>query len=330
LGVNISSIGCYTPKKILSNDDLSKIVETSDEWIKSRTGIQERRIANSNEATSDLAVKAAQVILKNKELDPKEIDLIVVATMMGDSPFPSVACKVQDAIGASNAGAFDISAACSGFVYAIETASQFIQTGYINKALVIGAEVFSRFLDWKDRSTCVLFGDGAGAVLLEQSVENKFYGGVLKSDGSGRELLYMPGGGTKHPASINTIERNEHVLKMKGLELFQTVVPLVCEAIIETLEKTNVCLEEIDLIISHQANIHIIEQIAEMMDIPMGKFFINIEKYGNTSAASIPLAIYDSLQQGILKPGYKVMLIGFGAGLTCAANIIEWDSNCVY
>lgn len=330
MGVHITAISRYLPEKIMTNNDLSKIVDTSDEWIRTRTGIKERRIANSEESTSTLAIKAAEKIISSKNLNPEEIDLIIVSTMMGDSPFPSVACKVQNSIGASNAGAFDISAACSGFVYALETAAQFVQNGYIQKALVIGSEVFSRFLDWEDRSTCVLFGDGAGAALLENTSDNTFYGGVLKSDGSGSEMLYMPGGGTVHATSLETVQDNKHVLKMKGLELFQSVVPIVCDVIFETCEKTGVGIEEIDLIIPHQANVHIIEQVANTMDIPLNKFFINIENYGNTSAASIPIALYDALKKEILQPGSKVMLIGFGAGLTCAANIIEWTGNCVY
>ncbi|MFP7737471.1 beta-ketoacyl-ACP synthase III [Priestia aryabhattai] len=330
MGVKITSIGRYLPEKVLTNDDLSKFIDTSDEWISSRTGIKERRIASEEETTSHLAIKAAKKVLNKRRLDSKEIDLIIVSTMMGDSPFPSVACKVQEAIGATNAGAFDISAACSGFVYAIETASQFVQTGYIKKCLVIGAEVFSKFLDWEERSTCVLFGDGAGAILLEHSDENTFYGGVLRADGSGENLLHMVAGGTYKPASIETVNNREHFLRMKGLELFQAVVPIICDVALETCEKTGMELNDIDLIIPHQANVHIIEQVAMTLDIPFERFFINIEKYGNTSAASIPIALYDALRKGKIKPGYKIMMIGFGAGLTCAANIIEWTDNCVY
>lgn len=330
MGVQITGISRYLPEKIMTNNDLSKIVNTSDEWITTRTGIRERRIASTDESTSSLAIKAANKLLITSKLDPREIDLIVVATMLGDSPFPSVACKVQEAIGATNAGAFDMSAACSGFVYAIETASQFVKNGYIKKALVIGSEVFSKFLDWEDRSTCVLFGDGAGAVLLEEKEDNSFLGGVLKSDGSGKELLYMTGGGTAKPASLETVNNKEHFLRMKGLELFQAVVPIICDAILDACEKAGVSMEELDLIIPHQANVHIIEQVANTLEIPMEKFFINLEKHGNTSAASIPIALYDALQMNAVQSGDKVMMVGFGSGLTCAANIIEWKNECVY
>lgn len=329
MGVKLSALGRYLPAKVMTNHELAAFVNTSDEWIRTRTGILERRIAAKEESTSTLAIAAANEVLKRRVIHPLDIDMIVVATMMPDSPFPSVACKVQHAIGANNAMAFDISAACSGFIYGIETAAQFVKTGAIKNALVIGSEVFSRFIDWEDRATCVLFGDGAGAAFLENDAEDHFLGSVLRADGSGAELLHMPAGGTLYPASPETLRCKQHFLKMRGLELFQSVVPMVCDVILDTCEKAGVLLEEIDLIVPHQANIHIIEQVAETMGIPLERFMINIQKYGNTSAASIPLALVDAIEEERLSPGDRVMMVGFGAGLTCAASIIRWGKSYI-
>ncbi|MBL0387613.1 ketoacyl-ACP synthase III [Tumebacillus sp. ITR2] len=325
MGVILTALGRYLPEKIMTNRDLEQIVDTSDEWIRSRTGIQERRIAAPEESTSVLAIKAAQETIRKRGIDPAEIDLVLVATMMADSPFPSTACKVQHAIGATNAAAFDLAAACSGFVYTLETAAQFIKAGTMKNALVIGSEVYSRFLDWEDRATCVLFGDGAAAAFLEADTVDHFLGSVLRSDGSGETLLHMPGGGTAMPASPETIENRQHFLKMKGLELFQQVVPMVCDALLDTTEKAGVDLSDVALIVPHQANVHIIEAVSDALGIPMDKFMINIEKYGNTSAASVPLALIDASEQNRLQPGDLVLMVGFGAGLTVAASLIRWS-----
>lgn len=331
MGAKIAAVSSYVPKKIVTNYDLENIVDTSDEWIQSRTGIKQRRIAADDECTSTLAIETAKQLLVKGNLDPADVDLIIVATMMPDSPFPSVACKVQAAIHASNAGAFDLSAACSGFVYAMEVGAQFIKNNSARNVLVIGSEVFSRFIDWKDRSTCVLFGDGAGGVLLKSTEEKDYLlGGVLKADGTGEDLLYMPAGGTQKPASVHTVETNQHYLKMKGLELFQAVVPMVCDVIQDTCDKVGISLEDINFIIPHQANIHIIEQVSSMMQIPFDRFMINIQKFGNTSAASIPIALMDAVQDNRISSGDKIMFIGFGAGLTVAASIVEWNEDCVY
>ena len=328
--VKLSALGVYIPTQVMTNNDLAKIVNTSDEWIRTRTGIIERRIASSEESTSTLATGAAKQVLERRGIGSLEIEMIIVATMMPDTPFPSVACKVQDNIGAFNAFAFDISAACSGFVYGLETATQFIKTGAVRNALVIGAEVLSRCIDWQDRSTCVLFGDGAGAVLLESGEENCFLASVLRTDGSGQDLLCMPGGGTRLPASIQTVENRQHFLKMNGGELFQAVVPMVCDAIIDTCKKAKISIEDIDLIIPHQANIHIIEEVAVCLGIPFERFMCNLHKYGNTSAASIALALFDALEEGKIVPGDYVMMVGFGAGLTCGASLICWDKSFIY
>lgn len=329
MAVKLTALGRYLPAKILTNQDLTNIVNTSDEWISKRTGIRERRIAASEESTSTLAIAAAKEVLNKRGIDAWEVDMIVVATMMPDSPFPSVACKVQHEIGARNAFAFDVSAACSGFVYSLEIAAQFIETGATKNALVIGSEVFSKFIDWSDRSTCVLFGDGAGAAFLEAGEDDNFLGFVLRADGSGQNLLYMPAGGTAIPASVETIKNRQHFLKMNGLELFQAVVPMICEVILETCEKAGVSLNEIQLIVPHQANIRMIEEVAECLEIELERFMLNLEKYGNTSAASIPIALFDAVAEGRIYPGDRVMLVGFGAGLTCAANIIRWDESFI-
>lgn len=329
MGVKLTTLGRYLPSKVMTNHELSTILETSDDWIRTRTGIVERRIAAEEECTSTLAILAANQVIEKRGIAPEEIDMIVVATMMPDIPFPSVACKIQYELGASNASAFDVSAACSGFVYGLEIAAQFIKTGAIKNALVIGSEVFSRFIDWEDRSTCVLFGDGSGAAFLETTNEDHFLGSVLRADGSGSNLLHMPAGGTLNPTSLETLQGKQHFLKMKGLELFQSVVPMVCDVILDTCEKTGVSTEEIDLFVPHQANVHIIEQVAETLGIPFERFMINIQKYGNTSAASIPLALIDAVEEGKLSPGDRVMMIGFGAGLTCAASLIRWDESFV-
>jgi 3-oxoacyl-[acyl-carrier-protein] synthase III len=329
MAVKLTALGRYLPAKIMTNNELASIVETSDEWIRTRTGISERRIAAQDESTSTLAIAAAQEVLNKRCIDPWEVEMIVVATMMPDSPFPSTACKVQSAIGAINASAFDVSAACSGFVYSLEVAAQFIKTGAIRNALVIGSEVFSRFIDWEDRSTCILFGDGAGAAFLEVGKEDRFLGCTLRADGSGQDLLHMPAGGTALPASVETIQNRQHFLKMNGSELFQTVVPIVCDAIWDTCEKAGISIDEVKLIVPHQANVHIVKEVAECLEFPLERFMLNLQKYGNTSAASIPLALMDAVEQERIAPGDYVMMVGFGAGLTCAANLIRWDETFV-
>jgi len=328
-GVKLTALGRYLPSKIMTNDELASILDTSDEWIRTRTGIVERRIAAAGESTSTLAIAAALDVLNKRGIDPLSVEMIVVATMMADSPFPSVACKVQHEIGARNAFAFDISAACSGFIYSLEIAAQFIKTGATKNALVIGSEVFSKFIDWSDRSTCVLFGDGAGAAFLEAGQEDCFLGGVLRADGSGQNILHMPAGGTALPASVETIQNRQHFLKMNGLELFKAVVPMVCDIISDTCAQAGVSIESVQLIVPHQANVHIIKEVAESLEIPFERFFINLHKYGNTSAASIPLALVDAMQEGRISPGDLVMMVGFGAGLTSAANLIRWDKSFV-
>lgn len=324
--VQISALGKYLPKTILTNHDLARMVDTSDEWIRSRTGIGKRHIVDEDESTSTIASVAAMEVLNKANIDPLTIEMIVVATITPDSPFPSVACKVQHTIGSRNAFAFDISAACSGFVYGIETAVSFIKSGKAKNALVIGAEVFSRCIDWEDRSTCVLFGDGAGAALLEIGEEDYFIGSILRADGSGQELLHIPAGGSAKPISIDTIEKREHFLKMKGLELFEKVVPMICQIILDTCKKIRIPVNDIDCFVLHQANIHIIEEIADGIGVPIERFVCCIEQHANTSSASIPLALISAIQSGNIQPRDIVMLVGFGAGLTCGTSVLRWNT----
>lgn len=325
--VALTALGKYLPLRVMTNNEISTIVDTSDDWIRARTGIHERRIASVEESTSSLAIAAARDTLHNRNIDSSDVDMIIVATMTPDSQFPAVACKVQYEIGALNAFAFDVSAACSGFIFAFEVASQFLRAGTIRNALVIGAEVLSRSIDWHDRSTCVLFGDGAGAAFLEISQEEQVLASVLKTDGSGRDLLYMPAGGSVLPASIETVKDRKHFLKMNGSELFQVVVPMICDTIQETCKKAKISLDEVELIVPHQANVHIIKEVAEYLEIPFGNFMMNIEKYGNTSAASIPIALLDAVEAGRIRPNTYVILVGFGAGLTCGATLIKWTES---
>ncbi|MEH2360886.1 beta-ketoacyl-ACP synthase III [Nostoc sp.] len=329
VGVKLTALGKYVPARIMTNAEVATIVDTSDEWIRTRTGINQRRIAAPEESTSTLAIAAAQDVLDKRGIDPLEVEMIIVATMMPDNSFPATACQVQSGIGAFNASAFDVSAACSGFVYALEIAAQFIKTAAKQNALVIGSEVLSRVIDWQDRSTCVLFGDGAGSAFVEAAQEECFLASVLSADGTGKDLLYMPAGGTLLPTSIETVQNRQHFLKMKGQELFQAVVPMICDVIMSTCEKAGIPLENIKLIVPHQANVHIIKEVAEYLKFPFERFLINLQNYGNTSAASIPLALNDAVEEEKILPGDFVVMVGFGSGLTCAASLICWDESFI-
>ncbi len=326
--VGIVGTGFYVPEKVLTNFDLEKMVDTSDEWIRTRTGIRERRIAQEEQATSDLATIASQQALNNARIASQEIDLIIVATLSPDMLFPSTACLVQKNIGATNAVAFDIGAACSGFIYALSGAQQYLQNGTYKTALVIGAEIFSRILDWQDRNTCVLFGDGAGAVVLK---EVEYGSGILSTylgaDGSGADLLKQPAGGSRLPASHETIDERLHYLKMNGREVYKFATKSMVEAVMKVLSKIGLSTRNIDLLIPHQANIRILESVAQKLGLPMEKVFVNVDRYGNTSAASIPIALSEALQQGRIKKDDIVVLVSFGSGLTWGATIIKWGKN---
>lgn len=325
IGVGILGTGHYAPEKILTNHDLEKFVETTDEWIVERTGISQRHVVGEAVATSDIAVKAAEIALKNAGVSAADIELIIVATLTPDMIFPSAACVVQHKLNASRAAAFDLSAACSGFVYALSVGSQFIQTGVYKKVLVVAAETLSKITNWEDRNTCVLFGDGAGAAVLG-SVE-KGYGvlGVeLGADGSGGHFLHMPAGGSLHPATLKTVQDKMHFIHMNGNEVFKFAVKVMGEAAARALQNAGLQPADIDCLIPHQANIRIIKSAAKRLGLPMSKVFVNVNKYGNTSAASIPMALAEAEEEGRFKKGDIIVLVGFGAGLTWASCVIRW------
>lgn len=323
--VGIIGIGTYVPEKVVTNADLEKIVETSDEWIVDRTGIRERRIVDSDTATSDLAACAAEKALADAGVTADEIDLIIVATATPDMFFPSTACLVQDKIKASKAAAFDLSAGCSGFVYGLVTGSQFIQTGLYKKVLIIGAETLSKILDWTDRNTCVLFGDGAGAVVLGEVPSGYgILGAELGADGSGGDLLKVPAGGSRLPATSESVSERQHFLQMSGSDVFKFAVKVMGESAMKALDNAGLISSDVDCLIPHQANIRIIQSAAKRLKLPMDKVMVNVDKYGNTSAASIPIALNEALQNNKVKHDDKIVLVGFGAGLTWASCVIKW------
>jgi len=321
----IISTGSYVPENVIGNHDLERIVETSDDWIMERTGISERRIANGGQAASDLACEAATMALKRAHIKPKELDLIIVATISGDMPFPSTACILQSKLGAKNAASFDLNAACSGFVYGLHVANGFIKAGMHRKILLVGAETLSKFTDWQDRSTCVLFGDGAGAVIIEPTSERRgIYSTQINSDGDLGDLICLPGGGSKNPCSTDSILKKLHFIKMKGNETFKVAVRTLEELAIKTLEDNDLDPSHLSLLIPHQANIRIIQATAKRLGLPMEKVYVNIQKYGNTSAASVPIALDEALQTGQIKVGDYILLEAFGGGLTWASSLIRW------
>ncbi|HNX80635.1 MAG TPA: beta-ketoacyl-ACP synthase III [Candidatus Omnitrophota bacterium] len=322
--VGFIGIGSYVPEKILTNADLEKIVDTSDEWITSRTGIKERRIIAQSEATSDLAYKAALQALAEAKLKPEQIDLIIVATITPDMQFPSTACFVQHKLGATNAFCFDVAAACAGFVYAVTIAKQFIARGALKNALVIGSETLSTITDWQDRNTCVLFGDGAGACVLSEVKSGGILSSYLGSDGSMSDILMVPGGGSRNPASHETIDQRQHFIKMRGNELFKIAVNVMAEAACKAVEKAGLKADDIDLVIPHQANIRIIMAVAKKLGLTEEKVFFNIEKYGNTSSASTIIALTEAVKIGRVRKGDIILLDAFGAGLTWGACVIQW------
>lgn len=321
----ISGTGSAVPEKTLTNLDLEKMVETSDEWITARTGIRERRIAVDGEFTSTFATKAAQQALEMAGVDPADIDILIVATVTPDFPFPATACIVQQNLGAVKAAAFDISAACSGFLYGLSVADNFIKTGFAKKALVIGAEVLSRIVDWSDRNTCVLFGDGSGAVVLEASEGDS---GILSthihSDGAYWELLMQPGCGNRNPASPKAIEDKLMFLRMQGNEVFKLAVRAMEEVALEALSVNNLTTADIDLFIPHQANRRIIDAIGKRLKLTEEQVYINLEKYGNTSAASIPIALDEANRTGRIGKDDILVFDSFGGGLTWAATLVRW------
>lgn len=317
-------MGEYLPERVLTNADLEKMVDTSDEWITTRTGIKERRLCAKGEATSDLAIIAAKQALKDAKLKSYELDLIIVATITPDMSFPSVSCLVQNALGAKNAACFDISAACAGFVYGIVIAKQFITTSMYKNVLVVGAETLSAITDWQDRNTCVLFGDGAGAAVLSEVISGGIISTYLGSDGSLSNLLMMPAGGSRNPATHDTVDKRLHFLKMEGNELFKVAVKSMTEAAQRVLKQAGIEFSDVDLVIPHQANARIIMAVAKKLGLSEDKIYFNIEKYGNMSSASTATALCEAVKEGRIKKGDVVLLDAFGAGLVCGACVIEW------
>ena len=321
----ITGTGSYLPTKVLTNADLEKIVDTDDDWIVTRTGIRERHIAADDEATSDLAFHAATEALAAADLAAEEIDLIIVATTTPDYPFPSTAALLQAKLGALKAAAFDVQAVCTGFVYALATADQFIRSGMYRKVLVVGAEVLSRLLDWKDRTTCILFGDGAGAVVLEaDESERGIVSSHLHSDGSQYDLLYVPGGGSKEPLSRELLDSGRQYIRMKGNEVFRIAVTALESTVLEALEANNLKAEDIDLLVPHQANIRIINATGKKLGLSGEKVMITVDRHGNTSSASIPLALCQAVKENRVEDGALVLLEAFGGGFTWGSILLRW------
>jgi 3-oxoacyl-[acyl-carrier-protein] synthase-3 len=317
--------GKYLPERVLTNAEIAQQVDTDDEWIVARTGIRERRIAAEDESTATLALAAARSALETADLDPTDLDMIIVASASPEHTFPATACLVQDALGATNAGAFDLSAACSGWIYGVGLAAQAIATGSIDHALVIGAETLSRFVNWQDRATCILFGDGAGAVILGPSEQR---GGVLSSvwgaDGSGAQTLSVPAGGSRLPASFETVRDGLHTIHMDGRKVFRFATRVMRQAAAEAVDKAGLEMDDVALLIPHQANLRIIESAARGLKLPDERVFVNLDRYGNTSSASIPIALCEALEAERIAPGDILVAVGFGAGLTWGAAVIQW------
>lgn len=323
---HITGWGMAIPERVLTNAQLSERVDTNDEWIQSRTGIKERHIVNNEQTTASLAYDAAIKALDKAQLNPGVLDLIIVSTSTPEHIFPATACLVQDRLGASKAGAFDLLAACSGFIFALNMATQAIRSGSINNALVIGAETLSRFVDWDDRSTSILFGDGAGAFVLQSGEERGgVISAVMRSDGSGGDLLHVPAGGSRMPASQETVANGKHFIQMNGREVFRFATRVMAQSTQEAVRQAGLKMEDIELVIPHQANLRIIEAALRNMDIPMERCVVNLDRYGNTSTASIPIATCEAVDAGRLKPGDKVVFVGFGAGLTWGAAVALWS-----
>ena len=322
---SIVSVGSYVPDRCMTNADLEKLVDTTDEWITTRTGIRERRIAAEDQFTSDLAAEAAIKALKKANISADWIDLIIVATITPDMPFPSTACLVQQKIGASRAAAFDLEAACSGFIYALEVAQQFIMSRTYDTVLVIGAEKLSSIVDWQDRNTCVLFGDGAGAVVLQNRPESHgLLTACMGADGGKASLLSMPGGGSRHPATAQSLQDRLHFLRMDGKETFKSAVTAMHRAAKEALARCQIEISQIKCVIPHQANLRIMSAVADRLGAQEHQLFINVDKFGNTSAASVAIALDQAVEQGRIERGDLVLLVVFGAGLTWGAAVIEW------
>ena len=325
--ISITGIGCNAPERVLTNDELSKMVDTSDEWIIERTGIKERRVAAADEALSDVSLPAARAALERAGGDFASIDLVIVATVTPDMAFPSTSAIMADQLGMKNAAAYDLSAGCTGFVYAIAQAHSMVSAGLATRALVVGGDLLSKIVDWGDRSTCVLFGDGAGAVVLERVPQGGFLGFELGADGSGGPQLYMPAGGSRAPTTAETVAEGDHFVKMNGREVFKFAARVLVESAENVLESCGVSVEDVDVYVPHQANVRIIDHARKKLGISEERTVVNVDRYGNTSSGSIPLALADAEADGRLRPGELVLMTGMGAGLTWGSALIEWTAN---
>lgn len=323
--VKIVGVGSYVPPKVLTNKDLEKMVDTSNEWIIARTGIRERHIANDKTANSDIGLEAAKRALEDAKINPEELDLIIVATVTPDFVFPATACLIQDRLGAKRAAAFDLEAACSGFIYGLSVAKGFIASGEYDTVLVIASEVLSKITDWEDRGTCILFGDGAGAAVLKPAEEGQgILSSYLRADGGNWDLLWVPAGGSRTPATHDSIDKRLHYMKMEGNKVFKIAVQSMQEAALEGMKRAGVKAEELSLLIAHQANARIVNAVAKRLGLPSEKVYINLDRYGNTSAASIPLALDEAVKKGRIKKGDLIILVAFGGGFTWASCVMRW------
>ena len=322
--IGITGLGMYVPPKVLTNRDLERMVDTTDEWIRTRTGIRERRIVAPGTPSSELAVHAAREALKQAHLDPQQLELLIVATTTPDMLFPATSCLVQQQLGAASAACFDLSAACSGSLFAMITAQQYLLNGRYRNALVIGSEVLSSFVDWTDRSTCILFGDGAGACVMAPVARGGILATDMGSDGSAAELLCMPGGGSRHPPSHQSVDQRLHLLRMSGSEIFKMAVRRMAESAKQVIADAKISPDRVACFIPHQANTRIIEAVAKWAGLPMEKVYMNLQRYGNTSAASNLIALYEAVKDGTITRGDHVVLVAFGAGLTWSSLLLQW------
>ena len=325
--ISITGIGAYAPARVLTNDDLSQMMDTSDEWIVERTGIRERRVAGEGEALSDLALPASREALEQAGVDPGTVDLVIVATVTPDMAFPSAGAIIADELGAPDAAAYDLSAGCTGFMYAIAQGYGMVAAGLARRALVVGGDVLSKILDWSDRRTAVLFGDGAGAVVLERVSEGGFLGFELGADGSGGPQLFIPAGGSREPASAETVAERKHFVQMNGREVFKFATRVLVSSAQKVLAECGKSVDDVDVYIPHQANVRIIDHAAAKLGIPKEKVVVNVDRYGNTSSGSIPIALADAEDEGRLRDGALVLMTGMGAGLTWGSGLIEWSAN---